>query len=280
MKLIPKISLFLLPILVVIGFNVKLLSKIGLPNYQQESVFLLGSSRVQQQFDPRLWQDSVPCEVINLGVMSSTFLHNVIMAEHIIDKYQPKKLLIELSPSIHNLNQTHLALNLNKAELTWKYFNIMECIEATDNYMFYYGNLKSSMKNLAIGEPQKLHYGFSYTDQNQCDSTSSFLRFDDIQNPKDIDISEHRELVERLDTKANKANVEVVYFLPLTFKRQLERDLVVAVYHSLPENQRINYTEDFIQDVSKSEYLFDNNHFNAKGAEVVTNYFKPYLCKK
>lgn len=278
MKLIPKISLFLLPILVVIGFNIKLLSKTGLPNYQQESVFLLGSSRVQQQFDPSLWQDSVPCEVINLGVMSSTFLHNVIMAEHIIDKYQPKKLLIELSPSIHNLNQTHLALSLNKAELSWKYFNIMECIEATDNYMFYYGNLKSSMKNLAIGEPQKLHYGFSYTDQNQCDSISSFLRFDDIQSPKDIDISEHRELVERLDTKANKANVEVVYFLPFTFKRQLERDLVVAVYHSLPENKRIPYTEDFIQDVSKSEYLFDNNHFNAKGAEVVTNYFTPYLC--
>jgi hypothetical protein len=121
--------------------------------------------------------------------------------------------------------------------------------------------------------------GFNSVDKNTSYSTASFLKISDINvvTSQFINLSEYKKIIDYLNTSAKKLNTQIIFFLPLTYQRQAEKEIVIPLYNSLPPDMKLEYTEDFIQSLTNGQYLLDKIHFNSAGAEVYSQLMIPLL---
>lgn len=286
MSLVKKLVAFLFPLCVLVGVNIYFSSSSSnfkLKAFEKHSSYFIGSSRVQRGIDPELLHEhSKENRVYNVGIRAGTFLHNFIMAEHIIKEYNPKELFIELSPIQAKINPTLESLNINDLQLVIKYFNLLYFFEDTESYLFSKVTIRHSLKkiimsnktNLVNGSYSSISIGYEFIDENNYDTTNSFLTMEDLEIYNTYDITDHIHLIAQLHQISEKNHTTIRYFLPITFNREEERILVSKVFQSLSKEQKVPYTKDFLNSISKSIYLQDKNHLNHKGAKIMTNYFK------
>ena len=117
-------------------------------------------------------------------------------------------------------------------------------------------------------------FGYIFSDKNNYHTTDSFLKMVDLERKTDQDLSEYYDLISHLNQVAKKHNTKIHFFLPLTFNKKQERDIVSTVFQFLSDEQKVKYTTGFLNSISNANNLRDKNHFNNKGAKVMTNYFK------
>jgi hypothetical protein len=236
----------------------------------------VGSSRVQRSINPNLLFNGNKTEnIYNVSVASSTFFHNIVFSEYLINNFKPKDIYIELSPIIYNLNPAHIKFKINNLPYIRRYLHIIDLFDFAESYIFYWINLKDTLKNIVFPNQNLADtIGFISNDQNGYKKTDSFLKKKDLELNFNQDISRHKELIRVLMHLAKENNTKIHFFLPLTYRKQLEKEIVVTVYQSLAKELKINYSEDFLKQISKPEYLYDNLHLNTKGAVVTSAYFK------
>jgi hypothetical protein len=285
MKLPYKLLLFLLPFVIIIGTNIyfhqtsKEIQKI-----ENSSICFVGSSRVKNGIDPTLLnQNNSKVKAYNFGVNGSTFYHNIIFSKYLIKNFNPKELFIELSPINYKIHIIHLDYNIDIISLDYNIdiislINLLapltDNIKTAEDFLFRKLSLRNSMRNLIYQDSIKDDIGYNYINENNYFTSESFLTIGDLYKKQNIDISAHINLIIDLKALAKKHDTKIRFFLPLTFNKIEEREIVSAVFQSLSKEDKVEYTNEFLTKISNSENLKDKNHLNSKGAKIMTTYFK------
>ncbi|PWA10209.1 hypothetical protein DB891_05800 [Flavobacterium laiguense] len=239
--------------------------------FPSHGIYFIGSSRVQRGIDHQLLnKKNKGDKAYNLGISGATFIHNITLAEHLILHCNAKKLFIELSPIIYSFHPVHESLNVNRSKIM-KIYNL----DYIEFYLFSKLNLRSSLKKIVTPSNNiSKEYGYVFGNQNNYHKTKSFLKIEDLEKNWNSDVSKYFDIISNFNKIALKHNTKIYFFLPLTFRKEKEREIVSTIYQLLPNNQKVIYTEHFINSIHDPDYLFDENHFNYKGAKIMTSYFK------
>lgn len=270
MKLFPKIIVFLLPVFCLIWIIKYFSNQDESEKFPNDGIYFIGSSRVQQGIDPQLLNTSIKGDsVYNIGISGATFIHNINLAKHLILNCNAKKLFIELSPIIYSFHPVHESLNINTFKI-----NEIYNLDYIELYLFSKLNLRHYLKNKLAPKQTSKEYGYVFSDQNNYHKTNSFLKIQDLDKKWNSDVSEYFDIISNLNKIAINHNTKIYFFLPVTFKRERERAIVSTIYQLLPNNQKVIYTEHFINSIHNTNYLADENHFNYKGAKIMSSYFK------
>ena len=296
-------ALILMPLILIVKTQEKkykakeAITDINALNRQKDtSIFFIGSSRVQYSLDPQIIQAYYSgFNTYNLGMSHSNFLGNCILADYIMQTVGHKILLIELSPlyeelpeglflllSMAKINQTQKAIQL-AGNYSSKHFNII--LNNLNQKLSFSIFLNRGIKNIFFFNTEKTTaklIGFNSVDKKTSYSTASFLKISDINVviSSFVNLSEYKKIIDYLNTSAKKLNTQIIFFLPLTYQKQVEKEIVIPLYHSLPPHMKLEYTDDFIQSLTNSQYLLDKIHFNSAGAKIYSQLMIPLLKKK
>ncbi|WP_109300416.1 hypothetical protein [Aquimarina sp. AU474] len=269
-------------------------------NKEKPSYYFIGSSRVQKSINPAILREKFHNQnIYNLGISGSTFLSNSILTDFLIQNHTPKVIFVELSPIIQELStgliqfadEAELDIfksihELNKKENVLKKTRIG--INTLNSYVFAKNPLKKDIKRILGVHHQKRNkkiVGFVPLDQNNFESTTPFITFNEINSLsiKNKDLSSYHNYINYLLELSSKHNTKLIFFLPITYKNNKEKNIVIPLYNSLPDSIKIKYSKKFIKNITNTKYLYDNNHLNNKGAEkytyllcsLIENYFTP-----
>jgi hypothetical protein len=268
------------------------------------SIYFIGSSRVDMSLNKDILNQKFKnAEVEKLGVSASTFLGNCLIAEMVIQQQKGNKILfIELSAlldelpsslinfSFHSKSNTIRTIFSNQFPLTLSEKVLLFCSILQKH--FYYSNtlkiatikLHEKLKKLYLKrkQPKNTKKSVSALNNNSLNTATSFLNFEDLQNPhsEPKNLNRYYALIEYLEAYAQKNNTRIIFFLPITYRKQVERQTVIPVFNSLPTKLRLDYTQMYLTEIAKSEYLFDNNHLNAEGADMNTKLLIPLIEDK
>ncbi|MFK7979082.1 MAG: hypothetical protein AB8G86_03800 [Saprospiraceae bacterium] len=272
MRFFIKFFIFCSPFILLIVVT-DLVQRKSLVPIKENSTYFIGSSRVKSYINPEILNKKNK-DIYNIGVNGSTFLNNIILAEKLITKYQASELFIELSGIHTDYREDHIVLGIS----IFDYLKVVPAtglVETIETYLFWKFNLRLIFKKLILSESSNV--GYQSSKNNDYKEDDSFLKWEDIANNCKYDISQYEELVAYLLKIADTHHTKISFFLPLTFEREEERCMVSAVFRALPNELRVNYTKAFLTDIRNPIYLRDKNHFNDKGAEVMTNYFDKFI---
>lgn len=285
MKVFSKICLLIFPLSLIIGLNIfyNLHQTTNSILFEENASYFVGSSRVQRGLNPEQINQNED-RIYNVGISGSTFFNNVMLAEHLINNAKPKELFIELSPIIYTFSEAQNSMGVRPSSafrylLIYNSIHLKETIDIAEMILFYNLSVKENIKRVLISKKivssqnSIYHIGYVNGEDNNYFHNDSFLQLKNLETKYNVDISEYSYFISNLTQLADKHNVKIRFFLPLTFKRQAEREIVSTVYQSLPSGMKVKYSKAFIDKISHSENLVDKNHFNNKGAEIMTDYF-------
>lgn len=258
------------------------------------SYYFLGSSRVQRMINPQILQEHFNNKnIYNTGISSSTFLSNCILADYLIRNQTPKVLFIELSPITPELpnglikfsNEVNLDIIKSINSLN-KHQNIRQKIllnlNSLNSYFFFKTSLKEYIKNILDqnSKESKIRLmGYISLNENNFYSTSPFITYKEINRSsrKNKNISSYQQYINHLLKLGNQYNSKIIFFLPVTYKKEKEKDIVIPLYNSLPDSIKIEYSKDFFESITHSKYLLNSNHFNSLGSEQYTKLLCPLI---
>lgn len=274
-------------LLLSIGFKTVLNSKINTKDelkkqidFENKSskIYFIGTSRVRQSVNTNQLKKSLKLNgVYNLGLSSSSFLYNYLLAKKLIEISPPQStIFIELCssqptpPVFYEYFFTEgECLNLLKLHLT-----LSENFEKQDNILFHFLSLKESFRTLS---ESNLTFKPNIRDNN--DSTifkgnnKTIFTFQEILNAnQELNAIQNKYLyiIEGLINEGKRKDIHIIFFVPTTFITIKEKTLTLSIFNKiLPEN-RWFYTPMFLAEMKKTGYMADGNHLNKYGAHIYT----------
>ncbi|WP_438422584.1 hypothetical protein [Aquimarina macrocephali] len=261
-------------------------------NNKETSYYFIGSSRVQNSINPEILEEHFGNKnVSNIGISGSTFLSNCILADFLLKEKTSKVLFIELSPIKQELPNGFIEFS-KEANI-----DILETIdELTKNESFrkrllfklhilnYLYSKKISVKKdvkriLSQNDNKEREIGFISLNKNNFNSISPFITYEEINSPsiKNKNLTTYQNYINYLLELSSKKNSKIIFFLPLTYKNEKEKNIVIPLYHSLSDSLKIKYSKRFLNSIVNSKYLSDENHLNSLGAEKYTNLLSPLI---
>lgn len=260
---------------------------------QSHTFFFIGSSRVRKGLDPDIIQVHFPkSRVYNLGITGSTFLSNVILAEQVILKKGKSTLFVEISPfkpslpkefvEFSKVNDFHPLLSIIRMTAGLpRLSSLMLILETINIELFSLVSIKKPLSMLITNktESQKSWLGYNPAYHGKYHLTTDFLKIEDIENLFSDNQSKNYSLsvIHYLQSLAQANDSEIVFFLPITFIKAEEKGIDVALYNSLSKKNKLIYTQDFLEKVSKREYLLNKNHFNLQGSKIYSSNLVPII---
>jgi len=247
------------------------------------SYFFIGSSRVQQSIDPQIINKYYTnCNVLNLGISGGTLLSNCVIADLIIRRKGYKILFIELSPFLDELPTSLFNLSsetgFNPVASSFK-LTMDQSFPDRSKLMLNIINQRIHNSITITEEVKKIFgyelnkdnekwIGFNPSDRNDFHALSSFLKHEEIYNESyyPAELSRYKQIIDRLTDEAKNHHSKIVFFLPINYTKQTEKNIVIPLYNSLPPSMKLEFSDTFIRQISKAEYLMDRNHLNSKGA--------------
>ncbi len=257
------------------------------------SFYFIGSSRVQRSINPQIITTHFKnTSVQNLGISGATFLCNAIIADYIIRNQSPKVVFIELSPILSSFPKPFIefidAVNIDissvistfpKKESFRKQVEFR--MELLNQYLFNTILVKEDIKKIiaydSLRKNNATTIGFTTSKENKFHNTSSFITFSEIITPLDKKLNDYQNYINHLVTLGAKKRTKVIFFLPVTYRKEKEKETVISMYQKLPDSLKIMYSKEFINDITNAKYLLDKNHFNTKGATAYTNLLCPII---
>lgn len=288
---------------IIIFFLILILKKVSPIEYSSDitdeisrikdsSFLFIGSSRVQKSINPKILREHFQNKnIYNLGVSGSTFLSNCIFADFLMKKSAPKILFIELSPIIPDLpsefidfsskENIHLLCSIEKLTKKESFRKrLILKLDIINHYFFKKILLKENLKKILrfnVNNKEKLA-GFVSSAENNYNSITPFLRYKELNSYKtNNDLSSYHNYINHLFKSGNQHNTKIVFFLPITYNKKAEKDIVIPIYNSLPDSSKIKYSKEFISSIINPAFLSDSNHLNGLGAEKYTTMLLPYL---
>lgn len=258
------------------------------------SLFFIGSSRVKNSVNPSLINAHFHnLSVYNLGISGAGFLSNCVMADYIIQQSGYNIVFIELSPLLEEVPKDfwsfsyHAEFNLFKSIL-WltkeqsvrKQFLLL--INVLNNYLFKFVYIyKETRESLGLkGQDTKKNLiGFTASDTNNLDGSISFLNRVEIDTCTSIKFSlaNMNGMIENLNTHAKENRAKIIFFLPITYNKGVEKSIVFPLYNLLSDSVKLNYSEQFLLSMAKNEYMKDHYHLNNRGATAYSQLLIPEI---
>ncbi len=239
-------------------------------------IYFVGSSRVKRSINEQLLSAYFSDSVRNLGLTQGTFLTNLIVLEHLAKIQGEKIIFVELS-MFSNKISSELTSASQEADI-----NVLESVKTiTDSYSFHRKlNIYSSTidqlihaRSIRFREKVQELLTLNSSDMrkqlNQAVlSDSSFLKVTDCQIMKQVTFNSavYWDQINRLNGLFQRSGSRMYFFLPTTFKSEKERQEVLNVFHQIPEEMKLIYSESFLEEITDSRYLLDPNHLNSEGA--------------
>lgn len=250
----------------------------------EKSIVFMGSSRIMQGVNENLLNELNPeRRYHNLAISGGTFLSSCILADLVLENSKCRAVVIELSPITPGLPPiAYELLDHYEPEFLngtsgvpgiFSFYDPTFYLSFQNSRIYENVSLLSTLRKVRDNISHTSHPVFGYLEysQNNYKKSDSFLAVDDmISNSHLRNSVSHKFLIEHLGKKAKEKNVDVLYLLPVTYNNKEELKIIVPVFNSISESNKIVFDSIFFEDIVKSEYLLDRNHFNAKGAEVYT----------
>jgi len=292
MNLLTKCVIFCLPFLALLIVHDYIQEKYAL-EFKEGGSYFVGSSRVRHGINLERLKKSVRNDNLhNVAMSGSTFLHNIVLSEHLIKKHQAKELLIELAIIQSNYPDKHIRFGIGVTDYCETvfgnyisisdYFRLLNggIVAEMEGLLFQKLNLQDAIKSVLNGylNSQSLEdIGYVYSNKNHYKKLDSFIEIKDTNKNTACNILKYKHLITSLTQIAAEYKVKIRFFLPLTYLTEEERCIVSAIFKSLPNHLKIDYSTDFLHKIRNPSYLYNKNHFNHKGAEVMTDYFADFI---
>lgn len=258
------------------------------------AIYFVGSSRVKRSLNPEIIKKSTRNSTIyNVGISSSTFLSNCVIADYILNSKGKKIIFVELSPLLNELPSEvwHLSKqwDFNVLRTVFKLIQdqpltdqIVRVLDILNIRLFAQFSITKEIEQLIRYKENKLNtvwIGYDPSEEVAHEGTSSFLCKEDLSiNISDLNIIKpYQDIINRLIIASKNNNTRLYFFLPITNKKKEEKQLIISLYNTLPKEIKLELTEKFISTISKENYLMDSNHLNRQGADVYSKYIGSQL---
>jgi hypothetical protein len=253
----------------------------------------IGSSRVRKSIDPQIIKSHFDkFNVVNLGIQGGNFLSSSVMADIVVQQNNGHKVLFielallrdELPDGVFNFSSltgsspASSVIELTEGQSFAAQSMLMSNI--VNHQLFKTVTLRDEVRQI-IGykldnDPE---IGFLPYENNDWHDTNSFLMWEEINTScaNAIDLTKYMAIVNYLERLAKSNDSQIVFFLPVTYTSQVERDIVTALYRRLPGTMKLEYTENFLNEITRAEYLGDQNHLNKQGADTYSRLLPPTM---
>ncbi len=265
-----------------------------LEKHSSTSYYFIGSSRVQKSVDPNNIKSTLGTQnIFNIGISGATFLENTILADYIIKTPNRKVLFIELSPILSSFSKTSIQFYDTNNMTPFKTLNLLTNslslskrlnfnFNIYNSYLFSKIAIREDIKNLInpqLDIDNRILMGYSPVIKNDTKSLSSFLTYQEmmVTDYSSVNFKNHYGYIDHLINLSKKHNTKIVFFLPLTYRSQKEKNIVIPLFRSLPKNMKLEYSKKFLDSMRNPKYLSDINHFNEAGAQQYSSLLFPLL---
>jgi hypothetical protein len=261
------------------------------------SIIFIGSSRVQKSTDPDIINGHYDhYQIVNLGVMGGNFLSNCVLADFVIQQRGHKIIFIELAPLIDEvpngledisaqtgLSIFHSALHLTQSRSLPEQSALL--LNMINQKLYNSITLRDEVREVLGYGPAHNHdhrVGFHPEDKNDFHQTKPFLQWKEIRNHdfSTIDLTSYEAMIHQLEGLAKANDTQIVYFIPITYRTQIEKSIVLPLYRALPDSMKLEFSENFLQEMTRAEYLMDENHLNREGATEYSRMIIPLMRSK
>ncbi|MBS7562912.1 hypothetical protein KHS38_00730 [Mucilaginibacter sp. Bleaf8] len=250
------------------------------------SYYFIGSSRVQTSIDPEVLKQTLGNKhIYNAGISGGTLLSNCIIARRLMQNKSPKVLFIELTPMLPEVpdyllkHQDDLNLEIfGTANQLLSHLNFLsKCrllLQLANKYVTSKLFIVDEVRNLMRINVEKTegHFGFQPISENKYHSVTPFLKFQDFNNYNDKgSVARYQQYINELLKLGHQSNSKIVFFLPVTFRSEDEKETTIPIYKSLPDSTKLQMPEVLLKSMENASYLADNNHLNLAGAKVYSH---------
>lgn len=253
-----------------------------LSNLEKNSIALIGSSRIRRGINPSILEKHFKnYHAHNLGISGGTFLTNYILADYILTETKAQILFVELSPikadftpfSSRLFNQLDISLSRSLDEIkieSWS-ANIRLYLEVYNSQFVNMLSLNEIVKSLHGNNQNFETFGFLKNDDSDVVDSSSILKFNELSvNKPKYNLKQYEQMINALTTKANSYEKKIMFLIPLTFRKDEEKDIVIPLYLTIANEHRVVLDSALIDHISDKKYLLNVNHFNSDGAAIYT----------
>ncbi|MEY5048695.1 MAG: hypothetical protein RLZZ175_2054 [Bacteroidota bacterium] len=242
----------------------------------------VGNSRINNALNDSVFANEIKdFEIHNYAIPGMSFNYSLKMIE---------KLSTQTSNSVFyvELGQMHTSIPYR----AFPYFSIGDQVEATQYFYQNYnlGNMRSIKKwlfestnlvyntitsqkyfNILSGKV-KLNNNLKYSPR--CDKYSG----DFIMISKNnfayqqvvLENKQYKYLITSVIVELSKQNNRIYFLLPVTFKDANEKQIVSSIYRQIPIENKLIYSDNFLNQISSNKNLADNNHLNVFGSNIFT----------
>jgi hypothetical protein len=259
------------------------------------SFFFVGSSRVQRSIDPKIINAHYDgFRTVNLGISSGNFLSSCVMANFILRQRGHKVVFIELAPLLDELpdglfkvsSETGLSPFRSVLDLTGNHSfseRSMLIVNIINHHLYNSITVREEVREIfgyKMDDSDQL-IGFQSSDKNDAHDISSFLTWQEINTNRSnaIDLTKYKTMIGHLENLAKSNNSRIVFFLPVTYNKQIEKSIAISLYQVLPYTMKLEFSAHFLEQMARKEFLMDGNHLNAQGATAYSRLLIPLLEK-
>jgi hypothetical protein len=228
-------------------------------------------------------------KVFNCGFAGSAFFNNCLLADGFIKTKGNKIIFIEICPLLPEIEaKTQQFMEALDMDVTESVFALGNASGFSAYRKFYFNILNSALLNsfslqddlkllLRLNKP--IAPGYFAITGNSYRKTDSYLDRDIISgiNTNLFELEQYESYINYLLKAGLENNAKIYFLLPLTYMRMEEKKIVAELFYRLPTENKIIYSEAFLKKVTNPDYLFDINHFNAKGAETYSKFLIPVI---
>jgi hypothetical protein len=245
---------------------------------KSSKIYFIGTSRVRCGIHTSQIQKSLKLKgVYNLGLSSSSFLYNYLLAKKLIEISPPQStIFIELcnSQPTPPVFYKYFFTEADCINLLKLHFTLSENFEKQDNILFHFLSLKESLRTqLESNMIIKPDIGDNNDSTIYKGINKTVFTFQEILNSnQELNAIQQKyfHIIEGLINEGKRKDIQIIFFVPTTFINLKEKMLTLPILNKiLPEN-RWFYTPMFLAEINKTGYMADENHLNKYGAQVYT----------
>lgn len=245
-------------------------------------IVIVGSSRAAHHYVSTMIADSLGCSVYNVGRDGCFFSDNLCVANAILDRYSPKKIVLEVANDC--LDEGVKTSVEGMFPYYWKYDYIKNVIDTeigwqapiqlSSKLYAYNGNsfklIGYGLKGLLCGrtaDPLKGYAPLPYVEKR----VPLELKESEVSGAHIISDLKCKQLKNLLE-KANKKGVEMILICSPVFKKTMGNSESKEVLKKLCEEAGAEYYDYSSEQIflDHPEWFKDGTHMNNKGALVYT----------
>ena len=235
-------------------------------------LLVFGSSRAYRHYDTRVLSDSLQLSAYNCGQSAQSFIHNYVLLEELLKRYQPKMIIYDLNPKVDFMGANHsvyissLRPYINRESVKEVVFSVDPLEKYKNTFSLYrYNSICNSLilEYLGVIEHKSIN-GFVPTYREM----KKQIKEDDVTMQVDsLSLYYANKFIKRVK---QDPNVKLIFVIsPRWYGMDTSH---VELAKELANNHHI-CLYDFSNNssyVHNDSYFYDGTHMNAKGAELFT----------